>query len=155
MAWKLPVLKAGEKNQASWFWFSSFQLHSLSLSLSKKPMQNPFYSIPILCQDCFLLSIIAHRGFWSCFCDFLLFAWVLQEKFLIVWGEHDEVFNINLAYELQKWFTGPLSFLLLLNCRSQFFLEKKSIQWWRDSPQFFYTPNLSPWSWYPCESFRV
>jgi len=46
-------------------------------------------------------------------------------------------------------------FLLFLNCRSQFFLEKKSIPWWRDSPQFFYTPNLSPWSWYPCESFRV
>jgi hypothetical protein len=25
-----------------------------------------------------------------------------QEKFLVVWGEYDEIFNISLAYELQK-----------------------------------------------------
>jgi hypothetical protein len=26
----------------------------------------------------------------------------LQENFLVVWGEYDEIFNISLAYELQK-----------------------------------------------------
>jgi hypothetical protein len=26
----------------------------------------------------------------------------LQESFLLVWGEYDEIFNISLAYELQK-----------------------------------------------------
>jgi pimeloyl-ACP methyl ester carboxylesterase len=42
---------------------------------------------------------------------------VLQEKFLIVWGEHDEVFNINLAYELQKHLgTSRAELVVMKNC---------------------------------------
>jgi pimeloyl-ACP methyl ester carboxylesterase len=40
-----------------------------------------------------------------------------QEKFLIVWGEHDEIFNINLAYELQKHLgTSRAELVVMKNC---------------------------------------
>ncbi|CAK9215059.1 unnamed protein product [Sphagnum troendelagicum] len=41
----------------------------------------------------------------------------LSQKFLIVWGEHDEVFNKNLAYELQKHLgTSRAELVVMKNC---------------------------------------
>jgi homoserine acetyltransferase len=41
----------------------------------------------------------------------------LQENFLVVWGEYDEIFNISLAYELQKHLgTQRAEMVVVKNC---------------------------------------
>jgi predicted esterase len=40
-----------------------------------------------------------------------------QENFLVVWGEYDQIFNISLAYELQKHLgTQRAEIVVMKNC---------------------------------------